>query len=200
MPPDIILSELSAGGHAEANAVWTDQAKKNLLEGIRRNVIFSKLDLVEISQPPHGSPEDQLFSTFQKLHTAVGGAILMHSYQPAYVLPTKGVKLDWTMGPLTKKVREATQGRYALFLHVYDSYAGGGRVALMLTAALLFGVAIEGGKQTGFASLVDLETGEIVWFNHIARTSGDLRNQESAQESINALFMGFPLGKECGTC
>ena len=32
----------------------------------------------------------------------------------------------------------------------------------------LLGVGLAGGSQTGYASLVDLRTGRVVWFNNLA--------------------------------
>lgn len=200
MPLDVLLSEKSAGGIDEPNAVWTEQAKTNLLDGIRRNPAFGKSEFIELSMPPIDSSDEKIFSSFLKLHSAVGGSILLHSYQPAHALPTMGSRLDWTMGPLARQLRDKAKTRYALFLYVRDSYASAGRVALIMTSALLFGVAPSGGIQTGFASLVDLETGDIVWFSHIARNAGDLRNPASVQESIDALFLGFPLKNGCSSC
>ena len=46
--------------------------------------------------------------------------------------------------------------------------------------ALLKGLA--GGSQTGYASLVDLRTGRVVWFNNLARGFGDLREPEPARK------------------
>ncbi|CAA6603974.1 conserved exported hypothetical protein [Rhodospirillaceae bacterium LM-1] len=200
MPMDVLLYELTAGSDMVPNAVWTENAKKHLLDGIRSNPAFGNLELVEVPNPPIDSPDAKQLASFMQLHAAVGSAVLAHSYVPAYVLPTKGNKLDWTMGPHARNWRDKVNARYALFLHVEDGYADGGRVALMITAALLFGVAIPGGTQSGFASLVDLETGDVVWFNHIARQTGDLRNGQYAKESVDALFLGFPLGKGCVSC
>jgi len=45
----------------------------------------------------------------------------------------------------------------------------------------------------GFASLVDLKTGNIVWFNRLFSTRGDLRTKEPAQQTIDALIKGMPL-------
>jgi hypothetical protein len=195
MPLDVMLSELSAGGIKEPNAVWTEQAKRNLKEGIRQNPAFGKVELVDAPQPTADSPDEKVLASFQNLHAAVGRAITLHSFVPAYNLPTKGDKLDWTMGPIAHELRSKTKARYALMIHIEDSYASAGRVALIVTSALLFGVAPPGGTQVGFASLVDLESGNIVWFNRVARGAGDLRKPESVQESIDALFLGFPLGK-----
>ena len=44
-----------------------------------------------------------------------------------------------------------------------------------------------GGTQVGFASVVDLKTGDIVWFNRLLRPQGDLRTPEAAAETVRAL-------------
>jgi len=54
------------------------------------------------------------------------------------------------------------------------------------------GVILTGGVQVGYASLVDLETGQVVWFNRLARAQGDLREPQPARESMDALLQGFP--------
>ena len=72
-----------------------------------------------------------------------------------------------------------------------DSYTSGERVAAMIVAAA-FGVGLRGGQQVGYASLVDLNTGNVVWFNLLRRVSGDLREPERAKESLDALLRDFP--------
>lgn len=92
------------------------------------------------------------------------------------------------MAPL----RAATGADHALFVWIRDSYTSAGRVAVQVLAAALPGVAIPGGVQTGFASVVDLSTGDIVWFNRIQRPQGDLRTAEAAAETARTLLEGFP--------
>jgi hypothetical protein len=74
---------------------------------------------------------------------------------------------------------------------VRDSYATTLRTALIVTAAL-FTTPMLGGAQSGFVSLVDLETGDIVAFNRLWRPSGDLRNEVAAQETAEKLVSGLP--------
>ena len=66
-------------------------------------------------------------------------------------------------------------------------------MVLMLAIALLYGAPISGGSQAGFASLVDLQSGDIVWFNFLLRSSGDLREPAPARETIDRLLTDFPL-------
>ena len=59
----------------------------------------------------------------------------------------------------------------------------------------LLGVGIAGGSQIGYASLVDLNDGRIVWFNDLRRASGDLREAEPAKETVEVLLKGFPVSQ-----
>jgi hypothetical protein len=49
------------------------------------------------------------------------------------------------------------------------------------------------GEQIGFASLVDLNTGRVVWFNLMQTATGDLRNAADARIAISHLLDGAPL-------
>jgi len=53
-------------------------------------------------------------------------------------------------------------------------------------------VALGGGVQVGYASLVDLRNGDVVWFNKLQRGFGDLREAGPAKESIEALMSDYP--------
>jgi len=61
----------------------------------------------------------------------------------------------------------------------------------MVLMAVL-GVGLSGGSQVGYASLVDLESGRVLWFNSLARATGDLRDPGKAAETVDALLTGFP--------
>ena len=61
----------------------------------------------------------------------------------------------------------------------------------MVALALLGAISL-GGEQVGYASLVDLNTGRVVWFNKLDRLWGDLREPEAAVETVDALLKGFP--------
>ena len=47
-------------------------------------------------------------------------------------------------------------------------------------------------EQTGYASLVDLETGDIVWFNHLWGGCSDLREPQDMHDALALLLTGFP--------
>jgi hypothetical protein len=91
-----------------------------------------------------------------------------------------------------KSLKVDTGADYALFVYLRDSYTSPGRAALMVAAAL-FGVGLQGGVQLGFASLVDLQTGQIVWFNRLVSPVGDLRTPEAAEKAVQELLVNNPL-------
>jgi hypothetical protein len=81
---------------------------------------------------------------------------------------------------------------------VRDSYASKERKAAMVALALLGAISF-GGEQQGYASLVDLRTGQVVWFNQLDRMSGDLREPAPAVETLQALLKDFPGFQQGGT-
>jgi hypothetical protein len=191
MTPDVELSELSASGISILKADWTQSAQGHILEALTG--IFGEREASLVSYRKNssdvlsGSRDIQLI----KLHEAVGLTIRAHQLGTALRLPNKGDTFDWTLGPDVQSLQKKYSSEYALFLNIRDSYTGGGRAAVMVGAALL-GVSLQGGVQSGFASLVDLKSGDIIWFNVLFRGHGDLREYKPAEETIRALLKNFP--------
>lgn len=191
--PDVELSLLTASGLEEPNAEWTARGLANV-RGALDAYLGEHHDRVVAYRPPEHDPARlHEFRQLMKLHSAVGLTILQAKYIPALALPTKpGEHLDWTLGAEARRLRQAYGADYALFTYVRDSYASSGRVAAIVVMAL-FGVGIPGGVQAGFASLVDLRSGEIVWFNRLVRQAGDLRTPGPAREAVDLLLTGLPI-------
>jgi len=193
MPADVEVSELTAAGLLEPNAQWTQQGSRNIGTALRAVLGARGKELVEyrVGDDPLSvvSPEHQQIF---KLHEAVGRSILVHKYIQGFELPTKKDRFDWTLGTGARSLMQSYGTDYALFVYARDSFASAGRVALIFTAAL-FGVAVPGGHQEAFASLIDLKSGDIVWFNVMARGVGDLREPDSARVAVESLLSNLPL-------
>jgi hypothetical protein len=110
------------------------------------------------------------------------------------LLPTKKNRLGWSLGEDVRFLRDEYHADYALFVLLRDSYASEGRVATGVGVAILtLGmVAMPMGQQWGAASLVDLRTGEMVWFNQLFSSVGDLRTADSAGKAVSALLGSLP--------
>ncbi|MCV2357484.1 MULTISPECIES: hypothetical protein [Roseateles] len=187
MPVDVELFSMSAGGVNEPRADWTTAA-----HGHMKAALASKSKKLGFSAEPMSEGAADEFAEPIALHAAVARSIaLHHSVGGVWALPTKEGKLDWSFGDAMKQLQATTGAQYGLFVWVRDSYATAERKLAMAGLALL-GIGLAGGTQTGYASLVDLNSGQVMWFNRLARASGDLREAEAAAESIEALLAGFP--------
>lgn len=186
MPVDVELFQISAGGVLEPRADWTTAAAGHLKAAYRQHMAKLGARVVEPAEE-----ESDAMAGLKGLHAAVSAAISLHHFG-SHPLPTKEKKLDWTLGPDVRLIREKAGADYALFTFVRDSYATRERVASVVVA-LALGIAMPpGGVQVGYASLVDLASGRIVWFNQMLRSFGDLREGERAVETVQVLLEGFP--------
>lgn len=188
MPTDIELFSISGGGVLEPKADWTEAASTYFRDALVQKKAALGLTAVELAEKDADDAAE-----INSLHGAIARSIGMHHFG-ALKLPTKDGKLDWSLGESVHPIRQATGAEYALFSWVRDSYASAERKAAMIGLALL-GVGIGGGMQVGYASLVDLKSGRVVWFNQLVRASGDLREPEKAAETLNVLLDQFPVAK-----
>jgi hypothetical protein len=192
MPLDVNLYRLTAGGVLEPRADWTESANVHVATAIDNMRQERGLLLTNFKEDDLAPGHQQLISQVVKLHRVVGNEILVQQRVPALRPPTKEGNFNWSIGPHAQLVRQKTGADYGLFVSLKDSYSSGGRVALNILTTVLFGVSSGGGTQVGYASLVHLQTGNIVWFGSLARGTGDLRTAEPAQSAINDLFSGLP--------
>jgi hypothetical protein len=187
VPPDMELFSISAGGVQEPKADWTEAAQRHFMTALtsRKSQLGTRaLELTEKDM-------DEL-ADVNALHGAVSESVFLHHMMGgAFKLPTKNDSLIWSLGDAVKPLRDKSGADYALFFWIRDSYASSERKAAMVAMALL-GVGITGGAQIGYASLVDLKDGRVVWFNDLRRASGDLREAQPALETVEALLKGFP--------
>ena len=191
MPTDIELYLISAGGLAEPKADWTDAATKHFRAALTKKKHSLGAAVVDLSDK-----DAEQFDEISSLHAAIARSISLHHFGPSQLqLPTKEGKLDWSLGESVRAIKEKTGADYALFSWVRDSYASGERIAATIFLAL-FGIGMApGGLQQGYASLVDLSSGRVMWFNHLFRGTGDLREPEKAEETLNVLLSNFPSSK-----
>jgi hypothetical protein len=187
VPADMELFSISAGGVQEPKADWTEAAQRNFSAALAARRAQLGTNAVELQD----AQLDE-FAELNALQRAVAEAVFVHHTGLGMKLPTKNERLDWSLGDAVKPLKEKTGADYALFTWIRDSYASNERKAAMIAMALI-GAISTGGEQTGYASLVDLNTGRIVWFNDLRRMTGDLRDEKAAMETVETLFKGFPV-------
>ena len=187
MPVDIEICELTLAGMCEPSASWTQNSRENIITSFeeilnKRNAILNKYNMNE--------QNDEIIQVI-KLHTQIGQEIINNEYGP-FKLPTKK-EFNWTLGKKVKLLKKKYKSDYAIFIFFRDQYSSTERVIYNIVTAVLFpGIIPIGGSQIAFASLVNLNNGEVTWFNGYYRSFGDVRDLENARDTVNKLFEEFP--------
>ncbi len=192
MPPDIKYYLLTAGGVTEPHREWTEAAQQNFSVALQEFTARIGTDLVTIdSAMSLGDEEDK----YRRLHSAVGMTLQQHHFGmmhlPSKKLPNNEWRFDWSLGPGVSEIGAKYNAEYLLFVFYRDYQASGGRVAFSILASIA-GVGVSTGYEGGFASLVDLKTGDIVWFNTVAVGSGEMRDPNGARTAVERLFKDIP--------
>ncbi len=190
--PDIELYEVTAGGMQEPRPQWTEAARRAYPAAVRELLAAHGATLLPDFVPQSARQPNDHVHQLLLLNQAVANSILLHS-QPGTDLATKQGRFEWTLGPGVSVLRDATHADYALLTYIRDSYTGQGRAAMRVIGALLLSGDIGGGEQVGLASLVDLRTGQVVWFNLLHDEKGDLRDADGARATVASLLKQIPL-------
>jgi len=199
--PDVTVGSLTTGGMVEPRADWTDQARASIVEALKAQQAArgGKVTIIERRTELPGITPQEL-ADVERLNGAVAESIVVHKYLGDYLPTKRGKGLDWTLGQDAVRLGQKTGYDYALFMHAEDQVASGGRIALGVIglAGCVVGFCapnVGGAQQLDYASLVDLKTGEVVWFNVVIASSqvpgikfGDLRTQEGATQMVERLL------------
>jgi len=208
--PDVSVGSQQVSGLVEPKAEWTEEARANIREKLiaQAAAFNAQVQFVDELEGEHAA----LLTEYRALYEKVAGAIFDHLIV-GNALPTKqkvvpnprgrsgrGKKvdlLDWSLGPGTARLKEVTGADYAMFVYTYDAYGDTGRkasqVVSALTCTLLFCDIPDSGVHAGYAALVELSTGNIVWFNSDPEMGGDVRIAEGADKRVAQLMEGFPV-------
>lgn len=185
--PDVQLATLTMAGLLEPRADWSQEGRDNITTEVTAAVKghAHAYQLLDPSTALAGRTGQLL-----RLNEAV-----LTSITAGYgaMLPTKKGSFDWTLGEGAQALGQAYGADYALFTYGKGSYSSGGRKAAWLVMAAA-GVSIPLGGQQAYASLVDLKTGRVVWFNTtVASPTADMRSASGAKELATSLLKDVPL-------
>ena len=199
--PDVTVGSLTTGGMVEPRAEWTEQARAYIIAALRAQQAArgGNVTIIEHRNELPGVSTQEL-ADVERLNFVVDQAIVEHKYLGDYLPTKRGRGLDWTLGADAVRLGQKTGYDYALFLHAEDQVASTGRIALGVLglAGCFIGLCapnVGGAEQLDYASLVDLKTGEVVWFNVVDAASqvpgikfGNLRTPEGAAQMVERLL------------
>ncbi|MBB3980943.1 hypothetical protein GGR44_000574 [Sphingobium fontiphilum] len=189
--PSVWVGEQSTAGMPEPNADWTTQSRDLLAQELgRRQADFSNQI---ISEPDLQGEDAQLLTANHALFNTVARSVVTYQFFVGNRLPTRKNKaFDWTLGQQTQRIAALTGARYGLFVTVHDEYGSLGRKMFQIFAAGIAGVGVKSGVHRGYAGLVDLESGQLVWLNADEAMGGDVRTAEGMQKRVAQLLEDFP--------
>jgi hypothetical protein len=188
--PDVSVGEQSTGGLDQPNAGWTEQAREQLTAALGKAQAERNIELKLM--PELAGDDAKLMSDYRKLFKIVADSVIKHRLFPLDPLPTKEEKFDWTLGEGASTLGTLGGGDYGLFFYTLDSYESGSRKMARLLAAQM-GAEEPTEVNMGYAGLVDLKTGDLVWINVDVKMAGDVRTREGAALRITELLDGFPV-------
>ena len=189
LPADITVSEISAGGVTEEVPSWSESAKTNVNNALKK---FNQVN-IDLAQLP-ALPENEKIAVDEHLAlydlVAANAAFLPRT--PGGVWTHKATKFDYTLGDGLKFLRDKTGADAALFVVGLDQISSPERQATVVAAAI-FGVAVPLGVSFLSTGIVDLNSGDILWLNYaVSIGNKDLRKPEDAEAMMAELLQDFP--------
>lgn len=193
--PRVTVGEQSTGGMFEPRADWNDQARQFLDSALVNSQ--QALGHSVIAPPEITGEQGRLLNQYQALFNSVADSVINYQFFVGNRLETKkrdnrNAQFDWSLGPGVSNLPGAQDADYALFLTTTDHYGSTGRKMLQVFAAL-GGVGVQSGVHAGYAGLVDLKTGDILWINADKQMGGDVRTPDGAERRMSQLLEDFPL-------
>lgn len=188
--PDVSVGEQSTGGLDQPNAGWTEMAREQLTAALGKAQAERNIELKLM--PELAGDDAKVMSDYRRLFKTVADSVIKHRLFGLDPLPTKEDKFDWTLGDGASRLGALGGGDYGLFFYTLDSYESGSRKMARLLASQM-GAEQPSETNMGYAGLVDLKTGDLVWINVDVKMAGDVRTSEGAALRITELLDGFPV-------
>jgi len=193
--PSVNVGAQSTGGLFEPNAEWTEEAKKNIATALAE--LQTGLGNQVIEAPEAYGEEAQNLQEHMALFSAVSQSVINYQFFVGNRLPTKKRDnkadiFEWSLGKGVADLPGASEADYGLFIYNKDAYGSTGRKLFQIAAMITVGAGVTSGEHHGFAGLVDLKTGDLLWLNADFAMGGDVRKPEGAQKRVSQLLEEFP--------
>lgn len=197
--PAVSVGAQSTGGLFEPNAEWTERAKTNIEAALSK--LQTQLGNDIVAAPEAYGDDARNIEEHIALFSAVSRAVIEYQFFVGNRLPTKKrdnktAIFDWSLGEGIASLPGASDADYGLFIYNKDAYGSTGRKLLQFAAAF-GGVSVISGEHVGYAGLVDLKTGELLWLNADRAMGGDVREAEGSEKRVRQLLENFP-GSDLG--
>lgn len=208
MPMDVEVYKVTAGGVKELVDEYTLEAKNNIRAALDDELsVANKYKLVYLPDIKEITDvqKKMLLKDTLALYEALDTSIVAHTYPPntEYFIPLRGIfkdkrdNFDYTFGMNVSKTDAYINSDALIFIRGGDYLSSGGRVALMVWAAVMGFTPMRAGPPHLSLALVDPKTGDILWYNFLCPQKGyNFRNSESVRNFLKILLNRFPKNSE----
>ena len=196
LPADIRVHEISAGGVVEKVDDWTISASNHAMKSVRE--IAGSKSLFEPKEVPAlADAEKQVLEQHVALYELVAASADLSKSGPFAPWRERAKNFDYTLGPGLRELAERSDIDAAVIVIGSDYISSGGRKATMalgILAAALTGVAVipVGGTAYVSVGVVDLRSGNLLWFATNRGQTDDLRQEQQVRAVLDKLFTGYP--------
>lgn len=190
LPVDVVIKEVTAGGVAEEVPDWSRKGSANVLAALTKQLRSggtnrAKLQLLDTPKLPEA--DTKAIQQHLALYRRVAATVFSVTYGER-AWPQKIYRFDYTLGNGLKSVAGRTGADSAILLMGEDSVSTAGR-----KLAALFLDSVSYGHSYLTAAIVNLNTGDILWFNYAYQyKSADLREPDDAAKLVAQLFEEYP--------
>jgi hypothetical protein len=193
LPAEVTVYQLGVAG-PEVVPEWTTAARTNVHEGLGI-VMANHAGLDYTAIPDMTAAEKQVLDDY----IAVAKVVTMQGQiLKARPWATRRPEFDRHLGDGLAFLRERTGADYAVLVHGTQVEQSGGAIATQLLAAAAGVVMVMGGGTHLSATVLDLNTGDVKWFNTadgaeiLGIGSLDMRKPESTAKVLEKLFEPYP--------
>jgi hypothetical protein len=197
LPPDVRVYEVSAGEVPELIDEWSTAARDNVATAVTKQLPSGGMLTIVGFDPTQSEIVKGEYEDASALFRAVSLSAALHTYPESGVqFETKMKQFDYCVGPLPR-MSETSGADAVLFIQASDQISSGSRVARNVALTVVgaaFGVIVvpSGGITYLSAALVDMQTGDVLWFGKHARIGVyDLRKPDSADAFVAEAFETF---------
>jgi hypothetical protein len=196
LPPDIRVHEVSAGGVVEKVDAWTEQANGHAAKAVRE--IGNSRHLFEARERPDLAAEDKTaLDQHLALYDLVAISADFSRSGPFAPWRERAQNFDYTLGPGLKDLADRSDMDAALIIIGSDYISSAGRKAQMVLgvlAAALLGAAVipQGGISYVSVGVIDLRSGDLLWFSTNRGPQNDLREEDHVQSILQRLLAEYP--------
>lgn len=190
LPAEITVKEISAGGVPEKVPEWTKTASDNVTRELNA-LAASRKDVEFVPLPPLSTEEHDLLEEYLGVYFQVAMAAHRMTATSISGWEHKRQRFDYTLGQGLAFLKAKAGADAAMMVIGEDFVSSGGRKAAFVFAAM-FGVAMPLGQSVISAGVIDLASGDLLWMNHNASVSKDLKDAAAVRDMMSAMFQVYP--------